>query len=133
MQHTALVIRMELLLGLVTLALWLFCLIEVVRTPEGEMRNLPKLAWLAVVLLFPLAGSVVWLAAGRPLGSPQASRFEHPVPEYPEYDRPGRAAATDPKADEEFLRKVRERAEAQRRAYREQQLRRERQERGETD
>ena len=55
------------------------------------------------------------------------------MPQFPEYDRPGRAAATSPEADEEFLRKVRERAEEQRRAYREQQLRRERQERGETD
>jgi hypothetical protein len=53
--------------------------------------------------------------------------------EYPEYDRPGRAAATSREADEAFLRKVRERAEEQRRAYREQLLRREYQERGETD
>ncbi len=44
------------------------------------------------------------------------------MPHYPEYDRPGRAAATSPDDDEDFLRKVRERAEEQRRAYREERL-----------
>ena len=43
------------------------------------------------------------------------------MPEFPEYDRPGRAAAANPEDDEEFLRKVRERAEEQRRRYRESQ------------
>ena len=42
---------------------------------------------------------------------------------YPEYDRPGRFAATDPADDERFLRQVRERAEEQRRLYRERQRR----------
>ena len=49
---------------------------------------------------------------------------ERAAPRFPEYDRPGRAAATRPEDDEEFLRKVRERAEAQRRAHREAQRRR---------
>ncbi|HEY5821715.1 MAG TPA: PLDc N-terminal domain-containing protein [Propionibacteriaceae bacterium] len=126
-------IRIELVVGLVTLALWLFCLIEVIRSDEGAIRHLPKLGWLLIVLFFPLAGSIAWLVAGRPTDPARASRFDRPVPEYPEYDRPGRLAATNPEADEAFLRKVRERAEQQRRAYREQQLRRERQERGEAD
>jgi hypothetical protein len=39
--------------------------------------------------------------------------------DYPEYDRPGRFAATNPENDEEFLRQVRERAEEQRRLHRE--------------
>lgn len=66
------------------------------------------------------------------MGSPRSSRDDRPVAQYPEYDRPGRASATNPEADEEFLRKVRERAEEQRRAYREHQLRRECEERDET-
>ena len=128
-----LVIRVELVLGLIVLALWVFCLIEVISSDEGAIRNLPKLGWVVIVLLFPLAGSIAWLVAGRPAGSPRTPRYERAMPQYPEYDRPGRAAGTSPEADEEFLRKVRERAEQQRRAYREQQLRRERRERGEPD
>lgn len=126
-------IRIEAVLGLATFALWVYCLIDAIRSADGSIRNLPKLGWILIVLFFPLVGSVAWLVAGRPASSPRTSRFERPAPQYPEYDRPGRASATNPEADEAFLRKVRERAEEQRRAYREQQLRREREERGETD
>ena len=58
--------------------------------------------------------SIAWIAAGRPRGP---RRRTEGSPAFPEYDRPGRAAATDPAQDEEFLRKVRERAEEQRRRY----------------
>lgn len=40
-------------------------------------------------------------------------------PAFPEYDRPGRFAATDVEADAEFLRRFRGRAEEQRRKARE--------------
>ena len=43
--------------------------------------------------------------------------YERETPVFPEYDRPGRAAAVDPEKDEEFLRQVRERAEEQRKRY----------------
>lgn len=121
-------IRFELGFGLVVLALWIFCLVDIIGSKEGEIRNLPKLWWLLIVLLFPFAGSVAWLVAGRPAGAVGRSRHERAVPEFPEYDRPGRAAAVKPEDDEEFLRKVRERAEEQRRAYRAAQLEREREE-----
>jgi hypothetical protein len=112
------VIDVEAGLALATLALFVFCVIDVIQTPEGQMRNLPKVAWLLIVLVFPLVGAVAWLAAGRPQGGRQRpSPYERPAPTYPEYDRPGRAAATDPAKDEDFLRQVRERAEEQRRAY----------------
>ncbi len=126
-------IRLELIGGLVVLALWLFCLIEVIRSDDADVRHLPKLGWLLLVLLFPLAGSIAWLVAGRPAGPAATPRLERAMPQYPEYDRPGRAAAVDPEADEAFLRKVRERAEAQRRAYREQQRRQQRDETESTD
>jgi hypothetical protein len=47
----------------------------------------------------------------------------HGHPSFPEYDRPGRAMATNPDDDEAFLRGLRERAEEQRRTYREKQRR----------
>jgi hypothetical protein len=115
---TSRMIRFEMLSGLVVLGLWIFCLVEVIGTDDAVIRNLPKVGWLLIVLFFPLAGSVAWLAAGRPVAMPPA-RYERAVPDFPEYDRPGRSAATDPAADEDFLRRVRERAEEQRRSYRE--------------
>ena len=111
---------MEMLVGIVTLALWIFSLVDVIGSDDGRIRHLPKVWWLLIVLFFPLAGSIAWLVAGRPDNGPQRrSAYEHAAPAFPEYDRPGRAAASNPEDDEEFLRTVRERAEEQRRRYRE--------------
>ena len=52
-------------LGLLLLGLWIFCIIDVITTPEDQCRNLPKMAWLFIVLLFFDIGSIVWLVAGR--------------------------------------------------------------------
>jgi hypothetical protein len=115
---TSRMIRFEMLSGLVVLGLWIFCLVEVIGTDDAVIRNLPKVGWLLIVLFFPLAGSVAWLVAGRPVATAPA-RYDRAVADFSEYDRPGRAAAIDPAADEDFLRRVRERAEEQRRSYRE--------------
>ncbi|MFI7699241.1 PLD nuclease N-terminal domain-containing protein [Nonomuraea sp. NPDC049480] len=98
-------------IGLVTLVLWLYCLFDVITTPDTLCRNLPKIGWVVIVLLFPLVGSVAWLVAGRPERAQTPTRPSA----FPEYDRPGRFAATSPDDDEEFLRRCRERAEEQRR------------------
>jgi hypothetical protein len=115
-------VRFELFAGVVVLGLWVYSLIGVITSKDGEIRNLPKLWWLVIVLLFPLAGSIAWLVAGQPQGSAGRSKCEREAPGFPEYDRPGRASATSSQDDEEFLRRVRERAEEQRRAYRAAQL-----------
>lgn len=101
--------------GLITLVLWLYCLFDVITTPEALCRNLPKIAWVLIVLLFPLIGSVVWLVAGRPERAGARFPAQARPNAYPEYDRPSRFAAADPDDDEEFLRRCRERAEEQRR------------------
>src|SRR4051794_10821055 len=69
-------IRLELILGLLIFLLWLFCLIEVIRSDDGAINHLPKLVWLLIVLFFPLVGSVLWLSTGRPAGAPPTPRFE---------------------------------------------------------
>ena len=118
-------IKIQLLLGFAAFALWVYCLVSVITTPEGAIRNLGKTAWLLLVLFFPLIGSIAWLVAGRPETTPRTrSAHERPATGFPEYDRPGRAAAVDTSRDDEFLRGVRERAEEQRRRH--EQARRER-------
>lgn len=121
-QQTHIVIKLELLLGVATFALWVFCLVDAIGSPTDRVRNLPKVAWVLLILFFPFVGSIAWLVAGRP--DPGVARraadgraYRRETPDFPEYDRPGRAAALDPGQDEAFLRQVRERAEAQRRAY----------------
>ncbi|RLV49510.1 PLDc_N domain-containing protein [Nocardioides mangrovicus] len=114
-------IRVEAFFGVVTLALWVYSLVDVIGADEGLIRHLPKSMWILIVLFFPLAGSIAWLVAGRPQTAPVPSAYERAAPAFPEYDRPGRAAAANPEDDEAFLRQVRERADEQRRRYREQQ------------
>jgi hypothetical protein len=109
----------------VELLLLVYCVLNVITTPEDQVRNLPKLLWLAIVILLPLVGGVAWLVAGRP----QVAARRGGVPykgnagRFPEYDRPGRASAQNPDDDEAFLRGLRERAEEQRRRAAEQDKR----------
>jgi len=48
------------------LALWIYCIVDVIATNESLIRNLPKLVWLLIVILVPTIGSIVWLLLGRP-------------------------------------------------------------------
>ncbi|MFD0855825.1 PLD nuclease N-terminal domain-containing protein, partial [Actinomadura adrarensis] len=98
--------------GIVTLfilGLWIFCLLDVITTDEALCRHLPKMLWVLIVLLLPTIGSLLWLIAGRP-AAPATSGMPYKgnTGRYPEYDRPGRFAATNPDDDEEFLRRCRE-------------------------
>jgi Phospholipase_D-nuclease N-terminal len=99
---------------LLILVLCIYCVVDAIQTRDDRVRNLPKIAWIILILLFPLVGSVAWLIAGR---AKRAPRQTWAPPGFPEYDRPGRAAAGNPDDDAEFLRKVRERAEEQRRKF----------------
>jgi len=115
-------VRVYGLISVVGLVLWIFCVIDSISARQDNVRNLPKVAWVIIVLLFPFVGSLAWLVAGRPRSSERRLQaWERSQPEFPEYNRPGRAAASDPEKDAEFLRQLRARAEEQRRAYREQQ------------
>ncbi|GHE53453.1 MULTISPECIES: PLD nuclease N-terminal domain-containing protein [Streptomyces] len=59
---------------LLMLALWIYAFVDCLNTPEEEVRGLPKVAWVIVILLFGevLVGPVAWLVAGkkrRPAGA----------------------------------------------------------------
>lgn len=94
------------LLGLVGLVLLVYCVLDVLRTPEPAVRGLPKLLWL-VVVLFPIAGGIAWLLAGRPVTAARTTP--------PGTGPKGRKAAPHPDDDEEFIRGLRKRAAEQRR------------------
>jgi hypothetical protein len=111
---------MRLVIYLVPIVLAIYCLVEAISSREDEVRHLSRTWWILLILFFPFVGSIAWLAAGRPVRAPRrAGPHERSASAFPEYDRPGRFAATDPAADEEFLAKVRARAEEQRRIARE--------------
>ena len=103
-------------LALVEVVLLVYCVLNVITTPEAEVRNLPKLLWLLLVVVLPLVGGIAWLIAGRPQGPARSMPYKGTRGVPPAYDRPGRATAFRPDDDEAFLRGLRERAEQQRRA-----------------
>jgi hypothetical protein len=92
------------IIGLALLALWLYCLFDVITTPEQEMRSLPKLLWVVIVLFLAALGGVLWLLFGRPReiarrqaggrGSPPGA---HRGPQYTDHPR-------GPDDDPDFLR-----------------------------
>lgn len=107
-------VKVQLFLGVLSFAFAVFCLVDAIGT--AQPRNLPKWAWIVMILFFPLLGSIAWFVAGRPQPTPPPSAF-------PEYDRPGRMSSSDPSKDEAFLRDVRARAEEQRARYQAEQRR----------
>ena len=50
---------------LLLIALYIYFVIDVLRTPRGETRSLPKFVWLLLVVLVPIVGGLIWLALGR--------------------------------------------------------------------
>jgi hypothetical protein len=115
-------------LALVAFAVWVFCIIDVITTPDFACRNLPKLAWVFIVILLSDVGSIAWLVAGRPWNM-QAADLPYKANQSNRGNRgtggdrqaASRARATSPDDDEDFLAQLRARAEEQRRRAREAQ------------
>lgn len=110
-------------LALLILAFWLFCLFDVITTDAAACRNLPKLVWLAIVILLPDIGSIIWLVAGHPwntntAGLPYKGNVGRPVARGGRTHPTQQARPTNPDDDAAFLRQISERAEQQRRAVR---------------
>lgn len=47
------------------LALTIYAFIDCLNTPEDEVRHLPKVVWVIIILLFSIVGPIVWFAAGK--------------------------------------------------------------------
>jgi hypothetical protein len=61
---------MQILISLALIALTIFVLVDIITSDEWRIRNLPKVAWVIVVILLPLIGSVLWFAVGRAYDQP---------------------------------------------------------------
>jgi len=89
-------------LGFVEIAMLVYCLVDCIQAEEGRIRNLPKIAWILLIIILPLAGGVAWLAVGRPVDArPREVPWRSTTTAgFPEYERPRRGAPDD---DPEFL------------------------------
>ena len=56
---------MHIVLSLLTIALMVFALIDIITRRDDQVKYLPKMVWLILVILLPFIGSVLWFAIGR--------------------------------------------------------------------
>ena len=94
-------------LSLLVLAAEIFAIVDIVLRDNAEIRHLPKVAWLFLVILLPLLGTILWFTVGRdrppqvPIPRPTTGsrRTAPPAPSAP----PAPAAGRDTRTTEQQL------------------------------
>ncbi|KQQ22693.1 hypothetical protein ASF48_05845 [Rathayibacter sp. Leaf299] len=56
---------MGFLFSLLTVVLMVLALVDVVRQPDNVVRNLPKIAWILLIVFIPLIGVTIWFLLGH--------------------------------------------------------------------
>lgn len=56
---------MRALMFILPLALMIYAFIDCLNTSEEDTKHLPKIAWVFIILLFWVVGSIGWLFAGK--------------------------------------------------------------------
>ena len=59
---------MSLLLSFLPIALIIFALVDLIRSDESQVKYLPKMGWVLVIVFLPVIGSIVWLVIGKDRG-----------------------------------------------------------------
>ncbi len=91
--------------GTALIGIIIYAFIDCIRTSASQARSLPKPAWLAIILLFPIVGALLWLFLGRPRAGSSAT-----------WGSPNTPSQTfkAPDDDEEYLRFLDAKAKRQR-------------------
>ncbi|GAB3211399.1 PLD nuclease N-terminal domain-containing protein [Marinactinospora thermotolerans] len=104
------------LITLLSIVLWVYAFFDALTSPAEEVRHLPKLLWLAIILLFMVVGPLLWLFLGRPrVAAPTVAQGPvHQVSaddlDPSDFQRPsGRAQPLGPDDDPDFLRRLNKR------------------------
>ena len=59
----------QVIIPVLTLGLLIFALIDVITSDESQIKHLPKLVWVLLIVFLPLVGSIIWLVAGKDRGT----------------------------------------------------------------
>jgi len=94
---------------IIVLVVFVYGLIDLIRTDARDVKGISKPAWIAVQIVLPVLGAVLWFLIGRPRGNagPAPATYRHP---------------TAPDDDPEFLRNLEVRRRNQAEADRERDL-----------
>lgn len=57
--------------GFLALVFWVFSIVDCAVQPATRHRGVPKGAWIAIVVLIPVLGGILWFVLGRRRGSTQ--------------------------------------------------------------
>ncbi|WEK60414.1 MAG: PLD nuclease N-terminal domain-containing protein [Candidatus Microbacterium colombiense] len=60
---------MPFLFSLLVIALMIGALIDIITRDDSQVKHLPKMVWIIIVILLPLVGSLLWFGLGREYGS----------------------------------------------------------------
>lgn len=73
--------RLLVFFALADLAVLVVALIDCLSVPTAEIRALPRLLWVVIIVLFTPIGGVAWFVAGRPVGAavPDEAISGHPA------------------------------------------------------
>lgn len=110
---------------------FIYGLIDCIRSEPSDVRSLPKPAWIVVILLLPFIGVLLWLFFGRPqyseVSAAPAAQSKNVAPrrslapdDDPEFLRNIEIARSQ-KAEAERLRKLKEELDAREARLREDQ------------
>jgi hypothetical protein len=54
------------LLPILLVGFMIYTLVDCARTDESQVRNLPKWAWIAIIIIVQTIGAIAYWVAGRP-------------------------------------------------------------------
>ena len=76
--------RLLLILALVATVFWVYTIVDCAVQPPSRHRGVSKGAWMAIVILLPVLGGVLWfvIGRGRAGGKPVARRAPDDDPEF---------------------------------------------------
>ncbi len=71
------------LLILAAVVLLVYALYDLLATPRDRVQYMPKLAWAALIVLFPYIGALLWMFFGtvkdKPAGGPRRPQPKRPL------------------------------------------------------
>ena len=71
---------------LIPLALSLYALIDCIRTDDAQVKGLPKVVWVLLIILVWVVGPLAWIFAGRDRSWELPERQPPPRPVAPDDD-----------------------------------------------
>lgn len=90
--------------SILMIALMIGALIDIIKRDDSQVKHLPKMVWVILVVLLPLIGSILWFTLGREYGEGGVSlprmprrepRTNPPAPDAPQWAPPADNRTTE--------------------------------------